>query len=1268
MVNVNETTCLCPAPAGGVFAGTAGGGIARWTEDGALATLHTTADGGIATNHIVDMAPDVGSCLAIGDTEEPLVYATGAIGDRWFTVGKVEGAQGPLRALEGNDEGFLVLDASGAVYLSATGASWSRLDPKYGLRTTGWEVADRDGDILAVSNGTDVVMVDLKSINHWTRSSPPVVDIDVDGDKVAIACPDHPDVYDLGTDSWLDENVTRAIMAYGQGWSLVTVEGNKFTSATLEGLVIEANITINNSGGLKLQGTISDKTDANVTDMLPLANGTVLVSTMRGNWVLHEGEAMPFLTSELSMPPSNDILSVSYEADALWVLTPEGLASLSFDSRGLPAEWNRGPYLGEGVRMGTLDTAYLGGTVYLCGYGPGVHTYDTFASSAPNRWGRAHMYGDARDDVEDVAVVDGALYTGGPYGVDRMQTGPGPPAFVAVDGAPSGVLCLQSIRSELLYVGTDQGLWEYDPTSDAWEGPGEHPFTLPDGPISDIAFSGIHLFFAIGDAMASPQFDGAGETVVFAEGEEVVRLAARDGVADPTWAVVGGGAFAYESNEMRAFSEPEREFLGDAWVHDLDISPDGVVCLATGSGLHRVDRYGMVWSEWTTSNGLSANDVRTLALVEDRGDLWVGAYGGVDVLDVATEGITRIGVEDGIPSNLVYDVELEDGSVWIGTDVGGAAVADLDDLEWLAYNTSTGIIADDVQSVAVWGDRVLFGTDEGVTVLDRSASTFNSYTAGSSDLPDDWVWTTLSVDEGVYVGTDGGLAMYSFWDEPWRGIDVEGVAGHHVRAVAVDPMDRLWVGTEEGIQVLTMDSGGDVLSVTTLDVSHGLPGSEVLAIEPVSDGAMWVGTSAGAAIVDTTAGVKATFTTDDGLVHDRVTAIQEGADGTIWLGTAGGLSRLRKDDWDLHPQWTSPREDIPDVYVALDGVTVEPEAPNEGDGVQVRVTVSNPSGKRAIVHVGLFGDLEGAPGDEVSSGIAYTEPGSSYQVTLTWTAVGGEQNLWIVADPADLVPESNERNNVVALSIHVNRPPTISDLGVLGPFGNLDYPDQAAMVFLGFVYGDVDGDRPVAASARVEGYGDAIDLVVPPGSPLTGIQFGLDRLDIPLGNSTIRVEVTDGRASTEASLDMSVHLSIRAHGLDGDRDADGMIRFSVEVVGPWEGELVDGVEVFFAGPGTDPSDATVWDEIGAKNLSVPAVLEGDEWVVDASGVRPGTYDAWVIASDDRQIMALHVEEGVVIEEPSTNEGADWIPWALMAVVFACIAIALVVMRIRGSRE
>ncbi len=1261
MVNVNETTCLCPARVGGVFAGTDGGGIARWTEDGTLATLHTMGDGGIATNHIVDIVPDVGVCLAIGDTPEPLVYATGAIGDRWFTLGDVPSAQGPLRALEGNADGFLVLDAEGGVFLSGTGVLWSRLDPEYGLPDAGWAVADRDGDILALSNGTDVVLVDLSSPNPRTIEAPPLVDIDLSGDVLAIAGPDHPDAFDIRTGTWLDDNVTDALRGYGQGWALVRTDGSKFTSATLDGLVIEANVSINDPGDLKLQGTLSDEVDANVTDMLLLANETVLLSTMRGLWVLRDGEASPFPTSEISMPPSNDILSVSYEADTLWVLTPEGLAFLSFDSRGHPTTWTQGPYLGEGATTGMLDTAYLEGRVYICGYGSGVHTYDTFASSAVSRWDRVHIYGDARDDVTDVAVVDGVLHTGGPYGVDSMTPGTDPPEFQLVGGAPSGVLCLQTIGTGLLYVGTDQGLWGYEPGPGEWEGPDEHMFSLPEGPVSDIAYSGAYLYFAIGTVMASPQVEGLGETVVFIKDGTIERLGTRDGVADPTWAVVEGRAFAYEYSTMGGYFEPERRFLGDSWVHDLVVSSDGVAYLGTDSGLHRIDRYGAAWYEWTTSNGLSANDIRTLAYVEDTEDLWVGAYGGVDVMDVDTEGITRIGVEDGIPSNLVYDVELEGTSVWIGTDVGGAAFAELDHLVWSVYNSSTGVIADDVQSVAVWGDHVLFGTDEGVTVLDRVSSTFQSYTAASSGLPHDWVWCSLSVDEGIYVGTDGGLALYDPGDESWRQVAVEQVAGHHVRSLVLDPEDRLWVGTEEGLRILTMDQQGEVLFVNTVDLSDGLPGEEVLAIEQVSDGTMWVGTSAGAAVLSIVMGVKSTFTTDDGLVHDRVTAIEEGPDRTIWLGTAGGLSRLQKHDWDLLPQWTTPRVDIPDVYVTLDDVVIEPEAPNEGDEVQVRVTVSNPSGKRAIVHIGLFGDLDGAPGEELSGDIAYTEPGSSYQVTLTWTAVGGEHNLWVVADPDDLVPESNERNNVVAISIHVNHPPMFVDPTVRMVTAEGAYPKQRATASLQFTYKDIDGHPvwPMRMTTYVPETGEANELNINIDEPRTGhvVRFSTE---VPLGNSSVIVEITDGSANATHAFNVSINMGgIRTDGLEKYTGEKGSYSFSLEVLEPWDGSEIVQVNLDIV-----PAGSEVWSSEVKRVLSVQARGEGDAWKLRSELIPDGDYDIWVLAEDDRGVKVLEVVEGVTVD----NDGGESLGWTLLIVVMVVAVIMAALLFLLYSRR
>lgn len=1272
MVNVNETTCLCPAPVGGVFTGTAGGGIARWTEDGTLATLHTMADGGIATNHIVDIAPDIGTCLAIGDTEEPLVYATGAIGDRWFTQGKVEGAKGPLRALEGSDGGFLVLDASGAIYLSDTGASWSRLDPKYGLRTTGWEVADRDGDILAVSNGTDVVLVDLNSINHWTKTSPSVLDIDIDGDKVAIASPDHPDVYDIATDSWLDENGTQAIMGYGQGWSMVRMGGNKFTSANLEGLVIEANITINNSGGLKLQGTISDKTDANVTDMLLLANHTVLLSTMKGNWVLKDGEASPFPTSELSMPPSNDILSVSYEADTLWVLTPEGLASLSFDSRGFPTAWTQGPYLGEGVSTGMLDTAYLEGTVYICGYGPGVHTYDTFASSAPSRWGRVHIYGDARDDVEDVAVVNGTLYAAGEFGMDKMVPGSDPPAFEMVEGSPVGALCLYTEEDSLysLYIGTREGLWWHDTTHGIWIEPEYVHLGLRRGPVSDYVRSGYRYYAAIGDEVhtdIAPPGDH-NENVSFAG--NVTRLVARPDVEDPVWAVAGGGAFTLVWEEfpgpdgpieMMVAKERERERLGDAWVNDAALSTDGTLYLATDSGLQTIDRFGTSWYQWTTSNGLSANDIRTLSFVEQTVTLWVGAYGGVDVMDVHTEVPTRIGVEEGIPSNLVYDITMEGTDVWVGTDVGGAARADRGKLEWQVYNTSSGLIADDVQAVAVRGDLVLFGTDEGVTVLDRGDSTIESYTSSSSGLPGDWVWCALSHETGIYVGTDMGLALFVPDTGEWQAFDIEGISGTDVRSLEMTTRGDLWVGTNDGLFVLPRGPGmiPDTHGVLELGRSEGLPGEEVLSLRLASDDRMWVGTSAGVAIVyglggypTRDPGVQATFTTEDGLVHDRVTAIEEGPEGTMWLGTAGGLSRLTKTEYRIRPQWTTPKVDVPDVYVTLDDIIIEPEVPNEGDEVQVRATVSNPSGKRAIVHIGLFGDLEGAPGDEISSDIAYTEPGSSYQVTLAWTAVGGEHNLWVVVDPEDLVPESNERNNVVAVSIHVNFIPEILDLTVLNITEVNPFPEQLVRVDFTFTYRDRDADPEVTLSVRSSGQSGSTSFLTPMGTISEGA-IVMGRIEVPLGNTTLTVFASDGRAEVNTSFDVEVNFLVTVEGLERGRNADGDMRFTVTPGTPWEGSSIQFVEVALVEPGRDPYDS--WD----ASLFHSTTRDGEEYVYDAAREKTGKYDVWVLVTDNRYFMALHVEHDVEIEPVESDDGWMWYVWATVALAIVSVVVLLV---------
>ncbi|UCC92793.1 MAG: hypothetical protein JSW25_09040, partial [Thermoplasmata archaeon] len=858
--------------------------------------------------------------------------------------------------------------------------------------------------------------------------------------------------------------------------------------------------------------------------------------------------------------------------------------------------------------------------------------------------------------------VNGTLYTGGAYGMDTMVPGSDPPEFQMVPDAPAGVTCLLVVFDRIIYVGTENGLWTYDTSDGEWKDPDQLDLSLPSGAVTDIATNGPLIEVAITDTLNEVIMLSSGSETVLETGEDITRVDGKADSNEPFWVAAGGRAYLYLSRFAGAI-EPEREELGDAWVNDVQFSPDGTVYLATDSGVHRIDRYGTVWTEWTTSNGLSANDIRTLEYVPEESDLWVGAYGGVDVMDTENETMTRIGYEDGIPSNLVYDIHMEGEDVWIGTDVGGAATADRAQLAWQEYNMSTGLIADDVQALAIWNDYVLFGTDEGVTVLDRANSTFNSYTSTSSDLPANWVWCAIAADDGFFVGTDGGLAHLDPTTGTWTHISEGELEGKQIRSLARLTRGILWVGTSEGLFTVFFGIDLEVLDIGRIDRTDGLPGDEVLSIDLISTGDVMVGTSGGLAILDFFEDLVATFTTFDGLIHDRVAAIDEGPRGTFWIGTAGGLSRLTMDSWELQSQWTLFSEDIPDVYVALDGVSIEPDEPNEGDTVNITVTVSNPSGKRAIVHVGLFEDEAGSIGDEVTRDIAYTEPGGAYEVSLLWNAMGGEQVLWIVADPDDVVPETNERNNVIAITFRANHLPVLSSIETSTPRGNGDYLQQLATIDVSYVYIDLDGDDPDNPIAIVTGFHQPQPLSVGTGDPRTGVTIS-GEVYIPLGDSIIELEVGDGKVTVNSTLEERINFAIEARGIPETLGPQEEFSFTVHTVGAWEGMSIDRVDAMFVSQGSDPADPRMWSPYTFSSTE----RDRDGWEFTTLRNSAGKYDLWVVGYDDRGIMALHVEEGVIIEEDVNGTEIPTMLWALGAVIIAGLVavIAYGLVRRRGA--
>jgi Tol biopolymer transport system component/streptogramin lyase len=226
--------------------------------------------------------------------------------------------------------------------------------------------------------------------------------------------------------------------------------------------------------------------------------------------------------------------------------------------------------------------------------------------------------------------------------------------------------------------------------------------------------------------------------------------------------------FAYRGQEGAS------HFDGTRWSHvttddglisddvkSISIAPDGSVWFATAGGASRWDRELDQWTFHTKAEGLHSNNVRKIVFTSD-GTIWFahnealtylelpdsedgqpewGIYGESRVLPtrkalVSQDGRLWLGqvYRDPETQQWVETVYREihvqglavdgQGGLWIGREDGALYIADPVSTPrgaWLRYDTSVGLVDDNVQVIALEADDVVwFGTEGGASrcVLD----------------------------------------------------------------------------------------------------------------------------------------------------------------------------------------------------------------------------------------------------------------------------------------------------------------------------------------------------------------------------------------------------------------------------------------------------------------------------------------------------------------------------------------------------------------------
>ena len=212
-----------------------------------------------------------------------------------------------------------------------------------------------------------------------------------------------------------------------------------------------------------------------------------------------------------------------------------------------------------------------------------------------------------------------------------------------------------------------------------------------------------------------------------------------------TWA--GLSRFDYATQGFKTYLKE----LVNEWVYGLDVDAQGNLWIGTEGGVNRFD--GKNWSVWTHKDGLGAPNIDNLDFSPNTG---LGTRSRHD-LSVMLNG------RETYNPNYVFCIKaLADGTVWAGTWGGG--VSWFDGSRWNNLTTADGLAGNIVFSMQVDEKEKWFGTNHGLSYYDGDQ------------------WQT--------IGTAEGLLDYS------------------VYALARDDQGRLWVGTRNGVALVTRIPAG----------------------------------------------------------------------------------------------------------------------------------------------------------------------------------------------------------------------------------------------------------------------------------------------------------------------------------------------------------------------------------------------------------------------------------------------------------------------------
>lgn len=343
----------------------------------------------------------------------------------------------------------------------------------------------------------------------------------------------------------------------------------------------------------------------------------------------------------------------------------------------------------------------------------------------------------------------------------------------------------------------------------------------------------------------------------------------------------------------------EANALAPGTIRGLAEDRDGKLWIGTiGHGLDRFDPATGRFEHFRKADaalGLVDDRIQTL-LVDSRGALWVGSWGG---LLRRRAGESRFEpVAPSLKGEIVTRLfESSDGRIWVGSQRGALSLVQGDSGAELTIDAPAGGGGAVHDFVELEGGQIWVARASGIERRSATGQVLGQIRhdrLNPSGLASNEVRALLRDRAGwIWVGSyGGGLQRHNPQD---TGIWLRGPEGT-VGAVFEDPNARsllqldsgeVWVGTSErGLAV--MDAQLRLIGELRPG-QGGFAGRRVSGLAQTRDGRIWVGSDAGLYELDRQRRVLRHLQAGTG----RVRRLLAGADGGLWIGTQDGLFRWR---------------------------------------------------------------------------------------------------------------------------------------------------------------------------------------------------------------------------------------------------------------------------------------------------------------------------------------------------------------------------------------